>query len=96
MTGGFEPAALQGCKRSSLRAGTPQAEQLAQARTVDLPVTIDVRGAVRGEQVGACKLVIRFTPASLRDEYIPKPSRISKYFRETTMPKAPMEMNNRF
>ena len=50
----------------------------------------------RGAEVGAYKLVIRFTPASLRDDYIPSPSQVSKFFREKVMPQMPAEINNRF
>ncbi|MDG2030576.1 MAG: hypothetical protein P8J45_06195 [Phycisphaerales bacterium] len=49
----------------------------------------------RGAQVGAYKLVITFTPASLRDEYIPSPTQVSKFFREEVMPQMPSEIDNR-
>ena len=50
----------------------------------------------RGEETGQYKLVYRFTPASLRDEYIPQPTRISDVFRDEIMPKMPQDLQEKF
>ena len=50
----------------------------------------------RGERTGKYQIVHRFRPWTLRDQYIPEPSRISEEFAEEVMPLFPEEEDNRF
>ncbi len=50
----------------------------------------------RGKEAGQYKLVYRFTPASLRDEYVPQANRTSDIFRDEIMPKMPEELQEKF
>ena len=50
----------------------------------------------RGEETGEYKLVIRFSPASLRDRYVPSPTTLSAEFIQNVQPKLPKEVSDRF
>ena len=50
----------------------------------------------RGEQTGEYKLLIRFSPASLRDRYVPDPRTLSAEFVEKVQPQLPVDVRLRF
>ena len=49
----------------------------------------------RGAQVGKYKVIIRFTPASLRDRYVPSPRTLSMQFTEKEQPMMPKAVEDR-
>lgn len=49
----------------------------------------------RGKQNGAYKLVFRFSPASLRDKYVPEPTKLSEEFQTKVYPMLPHDVEDR-